>query len=182
MFFKKKNKPNNSSNNLNTVNNQTVGAEYTELNTNSNPIEANNQSVFTEIEQLYSQPSLQNQNKVLTKVKKGSSRVTKAKKTFLDNLALLVGSGMGVNTSVRILHKNTQDKSLKKILNSMLSSVEGGSSLSQTMQDHNFLPNFLISLIKIGEESGNLADKIKRTVISLDKDQRRKSQLRSALF
>lgn len=89
---------------------------------------------------------------------------------------------MGVNTSLRILYKNVKDKSLKQTLNSMLSSVESGSSLSQTMTDHNFLPEFLISLIRIGEESGNLADKIKRTVVSLDKDQRRRAQLRTALF
>ena len=108
--------------------------------------------------------------------------MTKEKKTFLDNLALLIGSGMGVNTSLRILYKNVKDKSLKQTLNSMLSSVESGSSLSQTMTDHNFLPEFLISLIRIGEESGNLADKIKRTVVSLDKDQRRRAQLRTVLF
>ena len=140
-----------------------------------------NQSVLTEIEGMYSQKD-NNTAKVQNKVKKGSSRVTKAKRTFLDNLALLVGSGMGINTSLRVLHKNTQDKVFKKILSSMLSSVENGSSLSQAMQDHNFLPEFLISLIRIGEESGNLADKIRRTVISLDKDSRRRGQLRSALF
>lgn len=140
-------------------------------------------SVFDEIKKVYNEPnSSVIVTKVHTKKRKGSSRVTKAKRTFLDNLALLVGSGMGVNTSLRTLQKNTQDKHLKSILYSMLGSVENGSSLSQTMEDHNFLPNFLISLIRIGEESGNLADKIRRTVISLDKDQKRRGQLRSALF
>jgi type II secretory pathway component PulF len=145
-------------------------------------------SIFDEIKEAYPdknpQPNpqaIKQANKVKRK-KRGSSKVTKAKRTFLDNLALLVSSGMGVNTSLRTLEKNTQDKALKKILYSMLVSVESGSSLSQTMEEHNFLPKFLISLIKIGEESGNLADKIRRTVISLDKDRRRKGQLRSALF
>lgn len=175
MFFNKKNKSSNI--------NPSVNAYDTKLDQGvNNTTDNTNQSVFTEIEQLYNNQSSRSQIPTRSKVKKGSSQVTKAKKTFLDNLALLVSSGMGVNTSLRILHKNTQDKSLKKTLNSMLSSVESGSSLSQTMNEHNFLPDFLISLIRIGEESGNLADKIKRTVISLDKDQRRKSQLRSALF
>lgn len=187
MFFNKKNTSNKEvNNNVNTEINQFSTIDYAQLNqvtpANDNTQDNPNQSVFTEIEQLYSQKPFKNQASVRTKVKRGSSNVTKAKKTFLDNLALLVSSGMGVNTSLRILHKNTQDKALKKILYSMLSSVESGSSLSQAMQDHNFLPDFLISLIRIGEESGNLADKIKRTVISLDKDQRRRAQLRSALF
>ncbi len=186
MFFNKKNKSNTvANNNLNTVAKPYTNSDYQQLGqavSTDNSQDNMNQSVFTEIEQLYSQQPFKNQASVRTKVKRGSSKVTKAKKTFLDNLALLVSSGMGVNTSLRILHKNTQDKALKKILYSMLSSVESGSSLSQAMQDHNFLPDFLISLIRIGEESGNLADKIKRTVISLDKDQRRRAQLRSALF
>lgn len=141
-----------------------------------------NKSIFNEIESLYGQQKSEIKTSANRKIKRVSSRVTKSKKTFLDNLALLISSGMGINTSLRILHKNMQDRSLKSVLSSMLTSVENGSSLSQTMKEHNFLPEFLISLIKIGEESGNLADKIKRTVISLDKDQRRKEQLRSALF
>lgn len=147
-------------------------------------LEFNKQSVFTEIENLYGTPNSNSVNKPVSnnKIKRGSSKVTKPKKIFLDNLSLLIGSGMGINTSLRVLHKNTQDTSLKKVLYSMLTSVENGSSLSQAMQDHNFLPDFLISLIRIGEESGNLADKIKRTVITLDKDQRRRGQLKSALF
>lgn len=141
---------------------------------------------FDEIRQAYPDKETQiippQEIKKLHVKKRGSSKVTKAKIIFLDNLALLVSSGMGVNTSLRTLQKNTQDKALKNTLYSMLVSVENGSSLSQTMEEHNFLPIFLISLIRIGEESGNLADKIRRTVISLDKDRRRRGQLRSALF
>lgn len=162
MFFKKKNKPQ---------------PELTDQN-----ITNTTGSVLEDIANMYVNKPDVSQVKIHKKVKKGSSRITKEKKTFLDNLSLLVGSGMGVNTSLRTLHKNTQDTNFKKTLYSMVSSVESGSSLSQTMEEHNFLPDFLISLIKIGEESGNLADKIRRTVISLDKDQRRRSQLRSALF
>lgn len=186
MFFKKQNKSNNETDKITQIPENIPNFDSTLLDQdttkNSNVIYTTNQSVFSEIDKLYSNQQFQNQSPVVYKVKRGSSKVTKAKKTFLDNLSLLIGSGMGVNTSLRILYKNTQDPSLKKTLNSMLSSVESGSSLSQTMQDHNFLPDFLISLIRIGEESGNLADKIKRTVISLDKDQRRRAQLRSALF
>jgi type II secretory pathway component PulF len=145
-------------------------------------------SVLNEIQDAYmdqgSKPNLQDIKNInqLNRKKRGSSNITKAKRTFLDTLALLISSGMGINTSLRTLHKNIQDKALKKTLYSMLVSVENGNSLSQAMSEHNFLPKFLISLIKIGEESGNLADKIRRTVISVDKDRRRKGQLRSALF
>lgn len=170
MFFNNKSKSK-----LDTLNTETKNINNLAQEDNSK----SNQSLFTEIENLYSNQTI---SPTKIKIKKGSSRVTKSKRTFLDNLALLLGSGMGINNSLRVLYKNTQDKSLKKVLSSMLNSIENGSSLSQTIQDHNFLPEFLISLIRVGEESGNLSDKIRRTVISLDKDQRRRAQLRSALF
>lgn len=188
MFFNNK-KKSNSKLNLNNEDslNYNLSQGYDIYSSNNNSIldvkPAVNKSVFDEIESIStSQEQSQPKSKSNRKVKRFSSRVTKSKKTFLDNLSLLIGSGMGINTTLRILHKNTQDTSLKKVLYSMLKDVESGSTLSQTMKDHNFLPEFLISLIRIGEESGNLADKISRTVISLDKDQRRRGQLRSALF
>jgi type IV pilus assembly protein PilC len=185
MFFNNKSQSNHDLNTLGSNNEQSIDLNNL-VNTNSSPDLSSSQaqSVLTEIDNIYNKQNIGSgaSAPIRRKIKKTSSNVTKAKKTFLDNLALLVGSGMGINTSLRILHKNTQDKSLKKVLYSMLISVENGSSLSQTMQEHNFLPDFLVSLIRIGEESGNLADKIKRTVISLDKDHRRRGQLRSALF
>lgn len=181
MFFNNKKKK--SDDKLNTDNQHFDLYAYNNL---SNIVNTNNskegKSIFDEIEDIYNNKDSQSKSKIYDKIKRGSSQVTRDKKTFLDNLALLVGSGMGINISLRILHKNTQNTQLKKTLYSILTSVENGNSLSQSMQSHNFLPEFLISLIRIGEESGNLADKIKRTVISLDKDQRRRSQLRSALF
>lgn len=177
MFFHKKPTINISDPNLNSVNGENLNVA------NINSLENNpTQSVLNEIDNIYNNRVPNNPVKQYKKTKRGSSRVTKSKRTFLDNLALLISSGMGVNTSLRILYNNAQDKSLKKTLYSMLGSVESGSSLSQTMEDHNFLPKFLVSLIRIGEESGNLSDKIRRTVISLDKEQRRRGQLRSALF
>jgi type IV pilus assembly protein PilC len=138
-------------------------------------------SIFDEIDN-----STKTQDTVQTSKQKKfhfrSFKVNKSKQTFLDNLSLLIASGIGVNTALRTLEKNSQNKKLKIVLHSMLVDVENGQSLSQTMENHNFLPKFLISLIRIGEESGNLADKIRRTVISLDKEQRRKSQLKTALF
>lgn len=111
-----------------------------------------------------------------------SRNVSVEKSVFLDNLALLVSAGLGMNSSMRTLAQNTQNKSLKKVLFKILQDIEVGETLSSSMLKHNFLPEFLVSLIQIGEESGNLADKLRKTVLSLEKERRRKSQLRSALF
>lgn len=87
MFFNKKNTSNTEvNNNVNTEVNPSASFDSTQLsqvtpangNTQDNP----NQSVFTEIEQLYAQQPFQNQVPVRPKVKRGNSRVTKEKKTF----------------------------------------------------------------------------------------------------
>lgn len=112
----------------------------------------------------------------------GKRAVTKDKQVLLDNMALLISSGMGVNSALRTLYKNSQNRGTKKALDEVIADIENGEPLWQAMDNAEFLPVFLISLIKIGEESGNLADKIRKTVISLEKEQKRKAQLRTALF
>ncbi len=112
----------------------------------------------------------------------GKRKITKEKQTFLDNLGLLVGSGMGVNSALRTLHKNSQNRNMKKDLTLILQGVENGQALWQSLDEQEFLPKFLISLIRIGEDSGNLADKIQKTVSTLEKEEKRKAQLKTALF
>ncbi len=112
----------------------------------------------------------------------GARAITKEKQVLLDNMALLVASGMGVNSALRTLQKNSQNRSMKRALDEIVIDIENGEPLWQAMDNAKFLPVFLISLIKIGEESGNLADKIRKTVVSLEKEHKRKAQLRTALF
>lgn len=124
--------------------------------------------------------------KVTNKKKKGglfkTAKMTKTKQTLLDNMALLIGSGMGVNSALRTLYKNMKNQGLKKDLYEVITDVENGEPLWKAFEDNKFMPPYLVSLIQIGEETGNLADKIKKTVITLEKENRRKAQLRSALF
>jgi MSHA biogenesis protein MshG len=120
------------------------------------------------------------------KKKKGHAfkraKMTKVKQTLLDNMALLIGSGMGVNSALRTLYTNTKSASLKKDLYEVITDVENGEPLWKAFEDNKFLPGYLVSLIQIGEESGNLPDKIKKTVTTMEKENKRASQLRSALF
>jgi len=111
-----------------------------------------------------------------------SSSVSKSKRILLDNLALLLSSGMGITSSLRTILNNSQNKSINKDLEKIIKSVESGKTLWESFEQEAFLPKFLISLIKIGEDSGNLSEKIKKTVLSLEKDARRASQLKTALF
>lgn len=111
-----------------------------------------------------------------------SASVSKSKRILLDNLALLLSSGMGITSSLRTILNNSQNKNINKDLEKIINNVESGKTLWESFEEQSFLPKFLISLIKIGEDSGNLSEKIKKTVISLEKDARRKSQLKTALF
>jgi type IV pilus assembly protein PilC len=116
------------------------------------------------------------------KVRFTEARVTKRKRILLDNIGLLLSSGMGVNATMRTIYKNSHDDYIKKVVAKMIDDIENGDPLWKSFQKTRFLPGFLVAFVKIGEESGNMAKEIKRSVEYMEKEARRSGQLRSALF
>lgn len=112
----------------------------------------------------------------------GARKMSKDKRVILRNLSLLLASGMGISSALQSISRNIKKKGLKKRLEKIVVDIEGGESLWKAFDNQEFLPEFLISMIKIGEASGNLSAKITNTVESLDKEAKRKGQLKSALI
>ncbi|MFB6225165.1 MAG: type II secretion system F family protein, partial [Candidatus Paceibacteria bacterium] len=110
------------------------------------------------------------------------SRMTDDKRTMLNNLAILIDSGMGIRSALRSLEDNTRHKKLKKQLAKIRGDIEDGKPLWKAFDKHSFAPPYIISLIRIGEKSGNLEEILEDAVQTLEKEKKHKSQLRSAMF
>ncbi len=127
------------------------------------------------------------QEQAETQEKKGifarfKSRITDKKQSSLENMAILLQSGMGIRSTLRSLQKNAQNKSVRKQLAGITDDVEDGKSLWKALDRNNFVPPYVISLVRIGEKSGNLGEKLEDAVETLKKEQKHRSQLRSAMF
>ncbi|SFP52432.1 type II secretion system F family protein [Hydrogenimonas thermophila] len=95
----------------------------------------------------------------------------------LDQIATMLDAGMPLNVSIEETAKNSDDPQIKMIFNHILADVEKGMSLSDSAARYSKqLGHLSVSMFKLGEETGSLADAVKKLAEILQEilDNRRK--------
>ena len=101
---------------------------------------------------------------------------------FTSELALLLESGIRVDTGIDIIRQSNASPALNRLLNQISSSLKKGSSLSSAFSEHQELFGPLyISLLKVGESSGNLPEVLNRLSGDLKFQKDLRSQISAAL-
>lgn len=111
----------------------------------------------------------------------------KVKKTeiieILDNLHLIVKSGLPLNTGLMDLANDAENPAIKDMLFHILFQVQTGLPLSKAFSKYEkYFPPVVISLIQIGEETGNLDKTLKDAADHLRKIEDIKSKAKQALI
>ncbi|MFZ4631713.1 MAG: type II secretion system F family protein [Patescibacteria group bacterium] len=101
---------------------------------------------------------------------------------LIENLTLLLSSGLNVSMALLAVQKEIKSKYLSEILNHMSQEVENGSSFWRAAASSNLFPESTISLIKIGEETGRLSENLKIVASQTEKNKEFKSKLKSAMM
>ncbi|MGN0843908.1 MAG: type II secretion system F family protein [Kiritimatiellia bacterium] len=111
------------------------------------------------------------------------SRVKPKDLTVLTRqLATLVESGLPLLRGLRILTKQTKHPALQRILQGMCESVEGGSTFSEALaQFPKTFDNLYINMTRAGEAAGSLEQSLNRLAEFLEKAQKIKSKVKSAM-
>ena len=101
---------------------------------------------------------------------------------FTRQFATLVGAGLPIAQAMRTVSEQTDNKSMKAIIEEILADVEAGRSLSSSFEKHPDVFNKVyLSLIKAGEASGTLDQSLRRIADQEEKDQRMLSKIKSAM-
>ncbi|MEI6627731.1 MAG: type II secretion system F family protein, partial [bacterium] len=101
---------------------------------------------------------------------------------FIENLSLLVASGMGISTALSSVNLSIKGRRLKKIITAIENMVNDGMPLWKAFEATNFLSERVVSLIRSGEESGKLPEHLNLVTIQQHKEKIFISRLRSALI
>ncbi|WP_088226210.1 type II secretion system F family protein [Desulfosporosinus sp. FKB] len=76
---------------------------------------------------------------------------------FCAQMAMMIRSGANIIRGLDILRSQLADRRLKEVVETIHQSVSRGSSLSEAMREcQGAIPELLINLVGVGEESGNL--------------------------
>lgn len=124
--------------------------------------------------------------KVVQKNKRISSLDTfglgEEKEYFIENLGVLLASGMDIIEALESIKSEVKSKALKKIITYLQDDIVGGSSLWEALERTGLLPKHIISLVKIGEASGRLEQSLDVIVTQQQKTRSFKSKISSAMM
>jgi type II secretory pathway component PulF len=122
------------------------------------------------------------QRKLVEEGKLSTFGLGKERDQFIENLSMLVLSGMSITGALTSIIKQTKAPGMKKILERMALEIDAGSPVWKSFEKTGFFKGYTISLIRLGEESGNFAENLKVVALEEEKDREFKSKVRSALM
>ena len=107
---------------------------------------------------------------------------TKDRVIFTRQLATLINAGLPLAQSLHTVQEQTENKKLKAAVQAIISSIEGGSSLSKAFAKHDKLfDELFIALVSAGEASGTLDKALERIADQQEKDAEIANKIRGAL-
>jgi type IV pilus assembly protein PilC len=103
--------------------------------------------------------------------------------TFARNLGAMIEAGLPVSRALQVMEKQAKNPKLKEALAGILSDIDGGKTLSESMKPYPkiFSPLF-VSMVKAGEESGSLASSLKIVALQMDRSHSLTKKVRGALM
>ena len=143
---------------------------------------------------------LKDQKVIITKLKEAKKKkavVKKDKKSFsfgtgikaqeilifCKQFATMLRAGLPVLNTLEMLEGQTTRPPMKKVIQTIKKDLESGNALSKCFEKHpKIFDTVVVNLIKAGEASGKLDTFLQKIVISLEKREKIKSQIKSALF
>ncbi|MFD1991821.1 type II secretion system F family protein [Paenibacillus nicotianae] len=101
---------------------------------------------------------------------------------FCRQFSTLIRAGVTILDATRILAEQTESKVLRKTLQDVYASLMRGIALSQAMQEHRkVFPALFISMLRAGEESGDLEGTLDRLAVYFEKRHGTREKIKSAL-
>ncbi|EKD46878.1 MAG: Type IV pilus assembly protein tapC [uncultured bacterium] len=104
------------------------------------------------------------------------------KEYFIENLSMLMSSGMDILTALDSIKKEVRSSQMKAVIDGLRNDVEAGFPIWKVLEETKFFPAFIISLIKIGERSGGLVKNLKMISNQQKKDRSFDSKIHSAMM
>lgn len=102
---------------------------------------------------------------------------------FTKNLSGMVRAGLSLSRGLSVLRKQTKNPKLSKVLDSLTNDIDAGETFSNALLKFpNVFSKLFVSMIRAGEESGNLAGALADIGINLEKSHALTRKIRGAMI
>lgn len=101
--------------------------------------------------------------------------------TFCSQTAMILKAGITPVEGMRILLSDTKDNSGKEIIETILASCRVGNSFTNSVKDCGVFPDYVVNMIALGEESGNLDDVMEALGAYYEKEENISESIKGAI-
>jgi type II secretory pathway component PulF len=108
--------------------------------------------------------------------------MSEEKDYFIENLAMLISSGMGILSALDAIKAEMGSKKMHRLIEIMKEDIDTGFSLWKALEKTKIFSPQIISLVRLGEESGRLTENLKVIALQQEKQRIFSSKIRSAIM
>ncbi|MEI7719740.1 MAG: type II secretion system F family protein [bacterium] len=101
---------------------------------------------------------------------------------FIENLSMLMRSALPVREAVSTLKEEIKSKKLRKAITVIENEIDAGSKMSTALEKSGLLSARFISLLRLGEETGELQKQLAMVVQEQKKEKALESKIKGALI
>ncbi len=112
----------------------------------------------------------------------GAFLAGKERTYLIENVSMLIASGMGVLEALDAVRGDLRSKKMRRIVAAMRENIESGSPFWRALKQASIFPTHTISLVRIGEDSGKLAQNLRVISAQQEKERSFQSKIRSAML
>ena len=112
----------------------------------------------------------------------GSAISTKELGTFTKQLSIMISAGVPILQSLEILYRSEKNASLKLAIKNIATDVGEGKTIAEAMEAQKGFSKLYCNLVKAGEAGGILDQILKKLAIHMEKQEKTKSQIKSAMM
>jgi len=99
------------------------------------------------------------------------------------NLSTMLSAGLSLSRALSVIERESENKRLKAIAVKLASIVEKGSPFHAALAEYpQVFPNILIAMVRVGEESGSLADALTTVGLQMERSDELTRKIKGALI
>lgn len=103
--------------------------------------------------------------------------------SFAHNLGAMIEAGLPVSRALDVIERQTKQKKFKAMIAEINGSIKKGKSLSSSMEGYpSVFSGIFTSMVRAGEESGNLSDSLRLVAVQLGKTHKLKKKIKGAML
>lgn len=107
---------------------------------------------------------------------------TKELYIFFREINILISSGLTIIFSLEIIKRNMKNLKMKNIIKNILMLLNDGNSISMSFEKTDAFPKIVVSLLKVGEECGNIESVVKNIYKYYEKKSEMQKKVKSILI